>query len=95
VDARSTKVSLSVRSARPATATVELDAGLQGDLVIHALRPKRRRAKTITGTSIRADAEGVRIAIEVPDDQPAGDYLAPIVDARTNLPCGRLVVRLG
>ena len=74
---------------------LELRRGSGGPLVAHALRPEGHDAPAISGVQVEVQEDGaVRVAVDVPSNQPPGVYNGMIVDPSSNLPRGTLTVRV-
>jgi hypothetical protein len=92
-------VSIDVASRQRTEITVDLKAGpWTRTLQVHDLRSGTADAAIARLTGItavsRPDERRVVIAIRVPPRQAAGTYSGVIVDAKSNLPCGTLSVRV-
>jgi hypothetical protein len=90
------RVSVSIQSRRPATATVELRPGSSSGLVIHPLRAEGKERGVIRDVDITEDERdgSVKVTVKVPVKASVGVYNGMIVDRDTNLPRGTLSVRI-
>ncbi|HKU45096.1 MAG TPA: hypothetical protein VJR89_43350 [Polyangiales bacterium] len=84
-------VALEIASSRRVRASIELTAQPLGALIAHDLRCSGSDVR-IRPLAVAYDAarQCVSASICVPDDAPAGDYHAALIDAADNLPRGRL-----
>ena len=91
----SSRMTVQVSSRRPLSVSLELHTNGASQLRVLDLRPERGRARRIRGVQLATSgADGVRLQIDVPDDQPAGSYHAVIVDASTDRAVGTLTVQI-
>ena len=89
------RVRLEISSRRPVDVTVDLHR--RGSVLFRVLdlRPQSGEAPRIQGTTLEAwDTEGVRLRLDVPDDQPPGTYHAVILDPAVDSAVGTVTLRI-
>jgi hypothetical protein len=86
---------IAVESKHPVEVSARLDPhGPLGALRVHDLRAADEALPRLRNVSATRDDASLRIALSIPDDQPAGVYSGMIVDDETNLPAGTVCVRV-
>jgi hypothetical protein len=92
-----TKVSVMLRSSRPASIDVDLQPGASDELVVLPLHSLENRGEEIDEVSLEASpggSGGLRACVSIPDACREGAYMGIVVDRRTGMPAGTLSVRI-